>query len=340
MKVKKSILKCGIVAFVAITLSSTSYYAYKNNFFMSKQVSSNNRDAVKNPQQVVLQGTTNNKETDSKKTNPNEAKPDLKVNDLEIKDHNNINDTTAKELKTDESKTEDSKPDSPKAIEDKPLYPKEVFLTIDDGPSANTLKILKILDDNNVKATFFVIGKNVDSHPELVKAEYNDGMSVQNHTYTHDYSMYKSVESTLDEFNKCNSSIKNAIGIDASRFIRFPGGSDNTVSNAQTMKSIRNEVVDKGMEYIDWNVSSGDGASGVVPVENIKNNLISQFSNRNFAVALCHDVQSKITTVEALPTVIDYLKKQGYVFRTFNDLTPTEEKEMIKQRIINRGYGK
>lgn len=331
INVKKNKLKGLIVALFAIFLSGTSYYVYKTDFAKSSQVSSVNKNELGNTQKIVLGEDKKNNQVTPNTSTTNEVKPE---------DSGNVNQVNTNTAITDEPKPEESKPDNPKIIEDKPLYPKEVFLTIDDGPSANTLKILKILDDNNVKATFFVIGKNVEAHPELVKAEYNDGMSVQNHSYTHDYAMYKSVESTLDEFSKCSNSIKNAIGIDGNRFIRFPGGSDNTVSNAQTMKNIRNAVVDKGMEYIDWNVSSGDGASGVVPVDTIKNNLISQFSNRSFAVALCHDVQSKITTVEALPTVIDYLKKQGYVFRTFNDLTPTEEKEMIKQRIINRGYGK
>lgn len=227
-----------------------------------------------------------------------------------------------------------------KTIKDRPLFSKEAFLTFDDGPSVNTFKILKILDDNNVKATFFVIGSNVDRYPDLVKAEYKDGMTILNHSYTHEYSIYKSVESTMADFNKCNASIKNAIGLEPLPYLRFPGGSDNTVSYSKIMKNIRNEVVARGMEYIDWNVDSGDADRIKVAVGTIDNNFIKELSGRSFAVTLMHDAPAKTTTVEALPVIIDYLKKQGYVFRTFSDLTPTEEKEMIKEGIIDKGISK
>jgi Predicted xylanase/chitin deacetylase len=227
-----------------------------------------------------------------------------------------------------------------KTVKDRPLFSKEVFLTFDDGPSVNTLKILKILDENNVKATFFVIGSNVDRYPDLVRAEYKDGMAILNHSYTHEYSMYKSVESTMADFNKCNASIKNTIGLEPLPYLRFPGGSDNTVSKSKIMKNIRNEVVAKGMEYIDWNVDSGDADRIKVAVGAIDNNLIKELYGRNFAVTLMHDAPAKTTTVEALPTIIDYLKRQGYVFRTFEDLTPTEEKEMIREGVIDKGISK
>lgn len=227
-----------------------------------------------------------------------------------------------------------------KIVNDRPLFSKEVFLTFDDGPSVNTLKILKILDDNNVKATFFVIGDNVDKYPELIKAEYNDGMTIINHSYTHQYSMYKSVQSAMADFNKCNVSIKNAIGLTPLPYLRFPGGSDNTVSYSKIMKDIRDEVAAKGIEYIDWNVDSGDADSFRVAAGTIDNNLLKQLSNKNFAVTLMHDAPAKTTTVEALPVIIDYLKKQGFVFRTFADLTQTEEKEMIREKIIDRGISK
>lgn len=227
-----------------------------------------------------------------------------------------------------------------KKVKDRSIFNKEVFLTFDDGPSINTLKILKILDDNNVKATFFVIGSNVDAHPNLVKAEYKDGMTILNHSYTHNYSMYKSIETCIADFNRCNVSVKNAIGTDLLPYIRFPGGSDNKVSDSKTMNNIRNEFISKGMEYIDWNSDAGDADKGLVSTGTIEHNLLKQLGSTNFAVTLMHDSPAKTTTVEALPAVIYYLKKQGFVFRTFADLTPTEEKKMVRERIIDRGTNK
>lgn len=224
-----------------------------------------------------------------------------------------------------------------KEIKDIPLSGKEVFLTFDDGPSVNTLKILKILDDENIKASFFVIGHNADDNPQLVRSEYKDGMAVLNHSYTHEYSMYKSIDTFMLDYNKCNNSIKNIIGTEPLHYLRFPGGSDNQVSNSKVMKSIRNEVGNKGIEYVDWNVDSGDADSYRVPVGTIDNNLIKQLSASNFAVVLMHDAPVKTTTVDALSVIIRFLKKQGFIFRTFADLTPTEEKEMKKRSIINRG---
>ena len=227
-----------------------------------------------------------------------------------------------------------------KNVKDRSIFSKEVFLTFDDGPSINTLKILKILNNNNVKATFFVIGSNVDAHPELVKAEYKDGMAILNHSYTHDYSMYKSIETCVADFNRCNVSVKNALGIDLLPYIRFPGGSDNKVSNSKIMNNIRNKFISKGMEYIDWNSDAGDADKVLVSTGIIEHNLLRQLGSTNFAVILMHDAPGKTTTVEALPAVINYLKKQGFVFRTFADLTPAEEKKMIKERIIDRGINK
>lgn len=221
-------------------------------------------------------------------------------------------------------------------IKDKALYPKEIFLTFDDGPSENTTKILKILNDNDVKATFFLIGKNVEAYPQFVKQEFDDGMCLIAHSYTHDYAIYKGEETYMADLDACNNAIKKVIGMAPLSFTRFPGGSDNQVSNADMMKTIRKAVNARGIDYVDWNISSGDAASGTVPTETIKNNIFTQLANASFGVSLMHDAPYKSTTVEALPAVIDYLKKQGFVFRTFDDLTPTERNTMIKYRIMNR----
>jgi peptidoglycan/xylan/chitin deacetylase (PgdA/CDA1 family) len=315
----------GIVAIFVVSIGISAYYFYsRDNVNIAKA------NDIHKQQVTTDSGIESKKNITESKANSKDLQPTKIGQDQDLG-----NSDTGETKKLDSTEVQGNA-----KTQDRPLYSKEVFLTFDDGPSTNTLKILKILDENNVKATFFVVGENVDKHPDLVKAEYSDGMSIMNHSYSHEYSNYKSIEAFMADFDKCNTAIKNAIGVEQQRFLRFPGGSDNQVSNHQVMASIRNAVVAKGIGYVDWNTSSGDAASVTVPTKDIEIKLLNQLSTSNFSVILMHDVSSKTTTVEALQTVINYLKKEGFVFRTFNNLTPTEEKEMIKRGIINRGANK
>lgn len=219
----------------------------------------------------------------------------------------------------------------------KSMYPKEVFLTFDDGPSSNnTLAILQILKSNNVKATFFVIGSRVQQYPQIIKELDKNDMCIMPHSYTHEYSIYKSVSSYFQDLEACSSSIEKVIGVKEQLYTRLPGGSDNQVSNRVQMQKIRNALKEKYIYYVDWNVSSADAASERVPMERIKENVINQCKGKRLAVVLMHDSYPKTTSVEALPYIIKYLKSEGFEFRTFDDVTPAEEKFMIKEGIINR----
>lgn len=224
-----------------------------------------------------------------------------------------------------------------KRMKTEPIYSKEAYLTIDDGPSAaNTEKILNILNENGVKATFFLIGKNVDANPGLVKEEYDDGMCVLPHSYYHDYAkVYKSVDDYMQDLNLCINSIKKATGAEVLPFTRFPGGSDNEVSYGN-MKAIREAVMGRGIDYIDWNVSSADAAPYYVEPERIVNNIVSESQEKNMVVILMHDAADKKSSVEALPVFLKELKAQGFVFRTFNDITPEEKQMMTKIRVMDR----
>lgn len=222
-------------------------------------------------------------------------------------------------------------------VVDGPITKNEIFLTIDDGPAmTNTPKLIDILNQNGVKATFFIIGKNAERSPGMLKKLDDNGMCVLAHSYTHDYKIYQSIQTYMADLDKCNEIIKSSLGKDPLPFTRFPGGSDNRVSNQQTMRSIREAVKARGIYYVDWNVSSADSAPGLVRVDQIENNILSQSKGKMLVVSLMHDSPEKKTTVEALPAVIKGLKQQGFVFRTFKDITPTEIKEMEKLRIIYR----
>ena len=105
---------------------------------------------------------------------------------------------------------------------------KRVFLTFDDGPSQTvTPVILDILKQENIKATFFLLGSRVELKPDIVKREYEEGHYLASHGYSHVYSqIYASPQSVLDEYNNCITAIRNAIGNQEynPHLFRFPGG--------------------------------------------------------------------------------------------------------------------
>lgn len=103
---------------------------------------------------------------------------------------------------------------------------KRVFLTFDDGPSTVTPIILQTLNEKGVKATFFMLGTNVEKMPDMVKQVYEQGHYIANHGYSHVYSsIYESAQSVLNEYDKTNETIKKALGEPEfnSHLFRFPG---------------------------------------------------------------------------------------------------------------------
>ncbi|MCB2289491.1 polysaccharide deacetylase [Clostridium sp. CS001] len=218
------------------------------------------------------------------------------------------------------------------------IYPKEVFLTFDDGPSINnTLGIIDILNHNGVKATFFVIGQRAQMYPEIIKKVNDSGMCIAPHTYTHNYSdIYKSTEAYFKDMEKCNNVIKNIINKSNFSYIRMPGGSDNLVSNSETLQNIKTTLKKRNINYVDWNVSSDDALGQNIQAFKLKDNVIAQSRGVSMAVVLMHDSYYKRTTVDSLQEVISYFKNQGYVFRTFNDLTQEEKEKMTRMEVLNR----
>ena len=199
---------------------------------------------------------------------------------------------------------------------------KRVFLTFDDGPSNITGHILDILKEKNIKATFFVLGSNVDKKPEIVKRTYEEGHFIANHSYTHIYEdIYRSKESVLDEYIKCNESISRAIGKKYdSHLFRYPGGylGESTYTN---IKKESGEFLEKNdIMHVDWNALTGDSEKINVKSEDIMKNLKNTTSGKNSVVLLMHDAGGKEITSNTLPSVIDYLESSGYEFKSFYDI--------------------
>ena len=194
-----------------------------------------------------------------------------------------------------------------------------IYLTFDDGPNQGTTNvILDILKEEGVKATFFVTGKGPDS---LIKREYDEGHTVALHTYSHDYAIYKSVDTYFNDLNKISDRVERITGV-KSKIIRFPGGSSNTVSRQYSngiMTKLTKEVINRGYHYFDWNISSGDAGNTTDP-KRVYKNVVNSLSRSRNNVVLMHDI--KTYTRDALRDIIRYGKENGYTFEAITYDTP------------------
>lgn len=200
---------------------------------------------------------------------------------------------------------------------------KTAYLTFDDGPSQNTIKILDFLKANNIQATFFVTMK--EGYDDVYKRIVEEGHTMALHTATHDYQeIYQSVDTFFDDLNEISDHVEAITGV-KSKIIRFPGGSTNTVSNryggAGLMDRIIEAVNEKGYVYYDWNVDSSDASKASQDTQVIVNSVLSQAKWQKEANILMHDAAGKGTTVQALPEIVEGLRAQGFVFRAINDQT-------------------
>lgn len=193
---------------------------------------------------------------------------------------------------------------------------KIAYLTFDDGPSKNTDEILGILDDFNVKATFFVTGLN-EEYYDLIKKEKVNGHAIGVHTFSHDYKLiYSSKEAFFEDLEMLQNMIVKQTG-QPSTILRFPGGSSNTVSknySAGIMKALTDIVTEKGYVYFDWNASNGDGNSNMSTTSLI-NTALREIRGKNEVMILMHDGTGNKNTAEALPVILKSMISQGYEFQ-------------------------
>lgn len=191
-----------------------------------------------------------------------------------------------------------------------PADKKIVYLTFDDGPSDLTPQFLDVLDKYNVNATFFVTYQ--PQHEDIYKDIIKRKNSIQIHTATHDYdTIYSSVDAYINDFNTIYDYVKNVTGTTPNYF-RFPGGSTNSYGKG-VVKTITRSMKDKGYDFVDWNVSVGDGSAAATR-ESIVEKIKNESEGKNHIVMLAHDSGTKTETLAALPEIIEYYQSNGYEF--------------------------
>ncbi len=199
------------------------------------------------------------------------------------------------------------------------------FLTFDDGPTSITPKILDVLRDYDVKASFFVSPqKNTDNY-KYISEELESGYEVGIHGYHDTEELYSDFGSFKSYFKEMQSLLKRETGRDIFIY-RFPGGSKSKNLRLSVFNEISSYFDDLNVVYYDWNIDSMDSSSLTITSDEIIKSTLMQVincSSREITL-LFHDSDTKEQTVKALPSIISVLKDMNYQFKTISESKPVQ----------------
>lgn len=208
------------------------------------------------------------------------------------------------------------------------LPEKWVCLTFDDGPSKTTPAVLAALDAAVVHGTFFVVatGYNEKYLPLLTQAAAA-GHQIALHSASHEYSdIYRSSAAYWKDIALLKERIAPYVDAENIRYLRFPGGSTNTVSRRYggkgLMQQLKTEVEQRGWQWVDWNVCAEDAVGGHPSADTIYRNVVRETGEQTHCVVLMHDSATTRTTAEALPDIIRWYADNGYAFLTVAEALP------------------
>lgn len=313
-KIKLSLLP--ILFFIISLILISVQIAFSWNNLLAKNETINTSQTIASTSQQEVQNTTKSETNNTPATIANNTNT------------TNTNETQSKptENKTNENKTQTNKVSENKTAESKTTASNGksiAYLTFDDGPSSITNSVLDILKKYNVKATFFVINSGSYNKTTLQR-EVNEGHTIGLHAYDHNYAIaYKDDNSYLDGIDKLRAKVKADTGFD-SHYIRFPGGSSNTISKRYSkgiMSRITKTAKQRGYKYYDWNVDDDD-AGRARTADDCYNNVVRELSPNRSNIVLMHDFGTNKKILDALPRIIEYCQKNGYTMLPIDDNTP------------------
>lgn len=313
-KIKLSLLP--ILVFIISLILISVQIAFSWNNLLAKNETINTSQTIASTSQQEVQNTTKSETNNTPST---------------IDNNKNTTNTTETQAKPTENKTNENKTQTNKVSENKTAESKTTtsngksiaYLTFDDGPSSITNSVLDILKKYNVKATFFVINSGSYNKTTLQR-EVNEGHTIGLHAYDHNYAIaYKDDNSYLDGIDKLRAKVKADTGFD-SHYIRFPGGSSNTISKRYSkgiMSRITKTAKQRGYKYYDWNVDDDD-AGRARTADDCYNNVVRELRPNRSNIVLMHDFGTNKKILEALPRIIEYCQKNGYTMLPIDDNTP------------------
>lgn len=204
--------------------------------------------------------------------------------------------------------------------------PRLVCLTFDDGPSPNTQPLLDILTQEKVPATFFVCAQEINrDYLPLVRSIVQQGHQVAMHSASHQYAkIYQSPEAFWQDIKDLRQALEPYLSLGDLTWLRFPGGSTNTVSHkyggSGIMKILKAQTEEKGWHWIDWNVCGEDATAAHPDADRILRNIQEDAKDLSTCVVLLHDTKATGQTVQALPQIIQWFREEGYTFCTVAQL--------------------
>ena len=237
---------------------------------------------------------------------------------------NPINQALGEEIRQIEAKAEEerriaeekAKAEETKDVEGQKQNTKVAYLTFDDGPSKKvTNQVLDILDEYDIKATFFILGKMVKVNPDVLKRTYEEGHSIGHHSYSHNYKyIYKDTKNFLEEVKSTEKALKEVLGEEfETKLLRMPGGSFE-----KHKQKFLKMFTDMGYKNYNWNALNGDAEGIGLSKEKLVYRAKSTTKGKKEVIILMHDTDAKQTTADGLREIIDYLIEEGYEFRALS----------------------
>ena len=212
--------------------------------------------------------------------------------------------------------------------QEEPIPEKWVCLTFDDGPSRTTPAVLDALNAAGVKATFFVVATGYnEKYLPLIADAAAAGHQIALHSASHEYSdIYQSSAAYWQDIELLKERITPYINTASLHYLRFPGGSTNTVSRRyggrSVMAELKQQCTEKGYAYVDWNVCAEDAVGGKPSAGTIYRNVVRETGKQTQCIVLMHDSATTRTTAEALPDIIQWYRDQGFTFCRVEQVLP------------------